>query len=93
MKITVAGQRLTIRTDAKPSYVKELAALVSSQIEEIRTAGRVQTTQMLALLAAMNIADELLKARESEARLKQQVKEKTERILHYLDAQPAGDGA
>lgn len=47
--------------------------------------GRRVTTQSLAILAAMNIADELYQLRESQKQLKQQVKERSERILRYLD--------
>lgn len=85
MKITVAGQRLAVRTSAKPAYVRELADFVTDKMEEVRASGRHATTQSLALLAAMNIADELYRLREHQAKLKRQVRERSERILRYLD--------
>lgn len=85
MKIQVAGQTLALRTDAPASYVKELAAYVSRKMAELKGGGRVATTQSQALLAAMNIADELFQAREAQARLKRQVRERTKKILHQLD--------
>ena len=85
VKVAVGGQELTIRTQAKSKYVKHLASFVSKKIEEIRTAGRTRTTQSLALLAAMNIADELHQLKESQQQLKRQVREHTEKILHTLD--------
>jgi cell division protein ZapA len=86
VKVTVAGQKLAIRTTAKPKYVKELASYVTGKVDEIRKTGRIQSTQQLALLAAMNIADELVQLRESEAALKRQVHEKTQKILEYLES-------
>jgi cell division protein ZapA len=84
VKITVAGQTLALKTDAPASYVKELAAYVTRKMDEIRGSGRV-TTQSQALLAAMNIADELFQSREAKARLQRQVRERTRKILHQLD--------
>lgn len=85
VKVVVAGQRLALRTNATPAYVEELAALVSRQIDELRAAGGTSSTQSLALLAAMNIADELLQLRAAQKTLKRQVREKSQRILRYLD--------
>lgn len=85
MKVSVAGQQLAIRTDAKPKYVRDLAAYVSDQIEQVRRSGRTVTTQSLALLAAMNMADELYQLRDEHTRLKRQVREKTKKILRTIE--------
>jgi cell division protein ZapA (FtsZ GTPase activity inhibitor) len=89
VKVSVAGTRLSVRTDAKPKYVKELAEYVTAKMEEAGASGRVITTQTLALLAAMTIADELFELRESQHELKRQVRERSERILRYLDREAA----
>jgi len=87
VKVSVAGHRLAVRTSAKPAYVKELASFVTEKIEEAKASGRVVTTQSLALLAAMNIADELYRLREEQRRLKRDVFERSQRILRYLDGE------
>lgn len=81
----VAGQTLALRTSAKDGYLKELAALVTERVDEARGSGRAVTTQSSALLAAMNIADELLRLRERHSKLKKQARTRLERILHHLD--------
>jgi cell division protein ZapA len=85
VKISVAGQPLAVRTSASPAYLRELADFVTARIEEVRAPGRTVTTQSLALLAALNIADELYQLRDDHAQLKRQVRERLERILRYLD--------
>jgi cell division protein ZapA len=85
VKVTVAGQKLSIRTHAKPTYVKDLASFVSGQLDEVRGGARTATTQSLALLAAMNIADELFQLREKHDKLKRDVREKTSHILNQLE--------
>lgn len=87
MKVTVAGQKLTLRTDAKPRYIKELADYVNAKIEQARAPGKIATTQALALLAALTIADELHQLRDEKEKLERQVRERTQRILRYLDAE------
>ena len=87
IKVQVAGQTLSLKTDAKPRYIKELADYVTTKIEQARSTGKIATTQSLALLAAMTIADELHQLREEKQRLERQVRERTERILRYLDAE------
>ncbi len=84
VKVLVAGQQFAIRTDAKPQYVKELASFVSNKIEEVRQSGRTVSTQSLALLAAMNIADELHQLKDNQNQLKRQVRERTNNILRSL---------
>lgn len=85
VKVSVAGQTLALRTDAKSAYIKELASFVSDKVEEARRSGRVVATQSLVLLAAMNIADELFQLREDQRELKRRVREKSELILRHLD--------
>lgn len=85
VKVEIAGQRFSIRTDAKPKYVKELAAYVTKKIAEARKTGKIATTQSLALLAAMSIADDLFQERESRKRLQRRVREKSQKILRYLN--------
>lgn len=85
VKVSVAGQQFSLRTDAQPRYLQELADFVTEKVEEARRSGRTITTQSLALLAAINIADELYQLRTSQRELKRQVREKTERILNYLE--------
>lgn len=87
MKVTVAGQKLSLRTDAKPRYIKELAGYVTAKIEQARAPGKIATTQAIALLAALTIADELHQLRDEKEKLERQVRERTQRILRYLDAE------
>lgn len=85
--VSVANQQLSLKTDAKQKYVKELASFVDEKLDEVKRATRMQTTQSLALLAALNIADELYQLRESHENLKRRVREKSKRILRSLESE------
>ena len=66
VKVSLAGHKLSLRTDAKPRYIKELADYVNAKIEQAKASGKIATTQALALLAALTIADELLPGARGE---------------------------
>jgi cell division protein ZapA (FtsZ GTPase activity inhibitor) len=83
--VEIAGHRFSVRTDAKPKYVKELAAFVTRKIDEARKSGKIATTQSLAVLAALTIADELFQEREQRRSIQREVRETSQRILRYLD--------
>lgn len=86
VKVSVANQQFTLKTDATARYVKNLASYVDDKLAEAKKSGRTATTQSLALLAAMNIADELFELREQHDALKREVRERSQRIMKVLDA-------
>jgi len=86
VKVVIAGHTLSLRTDAKSSYIKELSDYVNAKVDQARASGKV-TTQAVALLVALTIADELHQVREEKAKLERQVRERAQRILRYLDAE------
>jgi cell division protein ZapA len=83
--VEVAGQKLTLRTDADEDYVKSLAEFVTGKMGEVKSSSRTFSTQVLAVLAALQIADDLFQTRRRESDLRQRVREKSERILEILE--------
>ncbi len=68
VRIDVAGQGLTIRSEGNEEYLKSLARYVDERIKELSRGQGGTTTLSLAILAALNIADEyhkLLDAQEA----------------------------
>ena len=84
--VDVAGQKLQLRTDADERYVASLAEFVSEKIGEVKASSRTFSTSIVAVLAALNIADELFQLREREAELRRRVREKSERLLELLES-------
>lgn len=65
--LSLLGQTLTVRTEASPEYVRQLAAYVEDRVAEL-VRGGVKDTQAALTLAALDITDELFRAREDKAR-------------------------
>ena len=64
--VDVHGQRYPIRTTLDPSYVQELAGYVDRKMALASDASPSSDTLGLAVLTALNIADELFRARHQQ---------------------------
>ena len=62
--VEVNGQRYPIRSALDPTYVQELAAYVDRKMRVASDAAPASDTLGLAILVALNIADEFFRARE-----------------------------
>jgi cell division protein ZapA len=64
--VEIFGQTYALRGGDDPAYIERLAGYVDSQMREVgKMAGAVDSVR-IAVLAALNIADECLKAKDAE---------------------------
>lgn len=71
--INICGEDYTLIAEESPSYMERVGKLVDEKLSEVLSAGSVSRTDA-AILTAINLADELLKAQESGENLRRQVK-------------------
>ena len=71
--VNICGTDYTLMAEESPSYIQKVAALVDAKMSEIMAGGRISRTDA-AVLAAANIADELLKQQSSTENLRSQLK-------------------
>jgi cell division protein ZapA len=64
--VEVNGQRYPIRSTLDPVYVQELASYVDRKLRIALESAPSSDTLGLAILAALNIADEFFRARDSQ---------------------------
>ena len=75
--VSICGTDYTFTAEESPSYMQKVAALVDTRMGEILQSGRINRVDA-AVLAAANIADELLKEQTASENLRNQLKD-------YLD--------
>ena len=75
--VSICGTDYTFTAEESPSYMQKVAALVDTKMGEIMQSGRINRVDA-AVLAAANIADELLKEQSASENLRNQLKD-------YLD--------
>lgn len=65
--VDIAGQRYPIRSGLDPAYVAELAAYVDKKMRAAAETAPSTDTLGLAVLVALNLADEYFRARQNES--------------------------
>jgi cell division protein ZapA len=83
--IEIQGHRYPVRSSLEPEYVLRLAAYVD---ERVRAAGESTPggdSLRIAVLAALNIADELFRAREAKHERDGRINERAEELEKLLD--------
>lgn len=68
-EIEILGQRITVRGQGTPEYIRGLAEYLDGRIRTVREQARVYDPIRLSLLAGLHVADELFRLREREASL------------------------
>ncbi len=95
-EVLIHGSTYTIAGDIEPEYVQRLASFLSSKMAELSVTIPNATPLKLAVLAALNISDELFQYKElpveiNSDKTNQVVEEKTKRLIHLLDEGLIGD--
>lgn len=64
VSVTILGQHITLKSEAPPEEVREVAAFVNAKVAEVMAGGRTVDTQNAAILALLNVAGLYLRLRE-----------------------------
>jgi cell division protein ZapA (FtsZ GTPase activity inhibitor) len=86
IKIHIGGQQYILRSDADESYVQALADSVNSRLDAFKGSRQV-ATQSDVVLAALKLADELEHEKQSQSRLRAEVRGQVELMLGQVEAQ------
>lgn len=73
MTMNICGQEYTLVADESAAYMEKVGALVDERMRQVLDALHVSQTDA-AVLAAVNLADELLKNQAAAENLRRQVK-------------------
>jgi cell division protein ZapA len=67
VKVSILGEEYTIRSDVPPEQTKAIAKYLDDAIREVMHGGKVLDAQRAAILAALQITNDLFEAREGAA--------------------------
>jgi cell division protein ZapA len=83
--VAIQGNRYPIRSSLEPEYVARLAAYVDEKMRAAADATPTGDSLRLAVLAALNIADELFRARDANRTRDGQFAERAEELERLVD--------
>ncbi len=85
VNIVIHGQQYPISANGNEEYIREVAAYVDDRMSMLKDKAPANSLIRLAVLAALNITDELFTLRKDNKSLIKKLEEKTERMSDSLD--------
>ena len=86
VKVNILGQDYVVRSAAGQKYLEKVAAYVNGKMEEIKASGIDDSQQLrIAILAAMNITDELFTYKKEKQKFVDKVEAKTLAITEFIE--------
>ena len=86
LKVKILGQDYVVRSSAGQKYLNEVSAYVNEKMEEIMASGIDDSQQLrIAVLAAMNITDELFSFKKEKQKFADKVEAKPRAITEFID--------
>ena len=86
VKVNILGQDYVVRSSAGQKYLEQVAKYVDKKMEEIKASGIDDSQQLrIAILAAMNITDELFTYKKEKKKFVDKVEAKTIAITEFIE--------
>lgn len=84
-EVTILGQKYTIKGDASEEHIKGLASFVDGKLKEVYNSAPGISPLKAAILASLNIADELHKLKEAQEDITKNIEERANVLTGLFD--------
>ncbi len=84
-EVNILGQKYTVKGDADEVYIKKLASFVDEKLKEVYGTSPSMTPLKAAILASLNIADELHKLKEAQENITRNIEERANALTGLFD--------
>jgi cell division protein ZapA len=86
VSISIFGQEYSVKAPADPEYIKKIGEYLDSKMREVQAGfTTTQSSTRIAILAAMNITDELFNSRKSSGTEDSEVEEKISTLIELIE--------
>jgi cell division protein ZapA len=86
VNVEIMGQNLVVASDADDHWVKAVAEAVDEKIKAIRASSRVVNSIDVAILAALNFADELERLKREHKEVLEHIQALSRRLSASIEA-------
>ncbi len=84
--ISIFGQEYSVKAPADPDYIKKIAQYLDEKMREVQSGfTTTQSSTRIAILAGMNITDELFNSRQSGDTEDSDIEEKISSLIELID--------
>ena len=84
-KVEIFGQEYKIKGVGNPHYIHKIAGYVDQKMREIAHSSGIMSQSRIAILAALNITDELYQEREDRQKKQIELDEQAEKLGSLLE--------
>ncbi len=85
VEVDILGQKYTIKGDASEEHIKRLASFVDGKMKEVYSAAPGIAPLKAAILASLNIAEELHRLREEQENITKNIEERANVLTGLFD--------
>ena len=86
VSISIFGQEYSVKAPADPEYIKKIGEYLDGKMREVQAGfTTTQSSTRIAILAAMNITDELFSTRQSSGSVDSEVEEKISTLIELIE--------
>jgi cell division protein ZapA len=85
MKIEIYDQSYNVNADGNEEYLQEIAAYVDTKMREIAMSTKMVDSLKVAVLASLNIADELFAARARQESIEGPLRKRVEKCVALVE--------
>ena len=86
VKVTIYGQEYTIKAPADATYIKNIAEYVDEKMREVQEElSTPQVPAKIAILAAMNISDDLFAIKRNHEKSNNEVERKVSSLIEVVE--------
>lgn len=83
--ITILGQQLSVLSDSEDEQVAEVVQYLNKKVDEIMRSGNGLRTLNVAILAALNISEEVLKLKGVNKELCAKFEDRAEKLIQLIE--------
>lgn len=85
MVVEVLGRPLTVKSDMPPERLQAVAQMVNEQLREVQRAFPASSLADVAILAALNLACEILESKEDHLQYRRDIEERSKQLIRKLE--------
>lgn len=86
LRVNIFGTEYVLKGDSSLEHMQRVATLVDQKMREISQSGTIKSNTKLAILAALNIADEYFKTRDELIRQMDTAEQRLQSYIQLLDS-------
>jgi cell division protein ZapA len=86
VRVEILGREYTVKSDEGEERVRKIAEYVNRKIKEVSESSQTVSTLNLAILAAMNIANDYLEAMEDQKDFFQTIEARSGRLIEMISS-------